>query len=49
MDIDATTEAIALLRDLTAWCACTPLGQTIRARAYLRLERELHAYLTGKA
>lgn len=47
MDIESTVAAIAILRDTAVWYACAPVGQSIRTRAYLRLERELTAYLTG--
>jgi len=44
---DATLDAIRILRALDTWIACDSIGQNIRTRAYLRLEREAREYLTG--
>jgi hypothetical protein len=48
IDYNATIDAIRILRALDTWTACDSIGQDIRTRAYIRLERELRNYLTGE-
>ena len=47
MNIEATLEAIKILREMKSWNECESVGQTIRVRAWIKLEHEARKYLTG--